>query len=280
MNFSRLFKGVLALGCLLTAQSAFAGHFLYTGGHEIDPDRMDMLGFSFSYLPGDDAAYEAAFSGELGSFDAIVIGESQPGISPTTASAIRAYVNRGGRLVVVNNHMGSTDITNQIMGYAVLDSYGCESEENVSSTLQSAAATGTAFVSGATSLRNLSCTAALVRTSLPTGAKSVYSGTGTSQVFTSKYGSGQFAWLGWDYCCGSSSYENDWYHVLAAAVSPSFKVCNGAGYAGAKLVFCQQICEVNQTPTTRNSLLKVYTTLYHERPSCAVELPLVSNNPS
>ena len=279
MKFSKLLKCALMAAGLLAAQSAFAGHFLYTGGHPIDPDRMDMLGFSFAEFDGTDDGYAAAFAGELGSFDAIVIGESQPGISPTTASAIHAYVNRGGRLVVLNNHEGSTGVTNQIMGYSVLDSYGCESEENVSSTLQSAAATGTAFVSGATSLRNLSCTAALVRTSLPAGAKSVYSGTGTSQVFTSKYGSGQFAWLGWDYCCGSSPYENDWYHVLAAAVSPNFKVCSGAGYAGAKLVFCQQICEVNQPLATRNSLLKVYTTLYHSRPTCAVELPLVSNNP-
>ena len=274
MRFSGFLKPVLMLGCLLLAQTAYAGHFLYTGGHYIDPDRIGLLGYTYDQFPGNDAGFTAAFAGEYGNVDAIVIGESGASLSPGMASTVATWVSHGGRLVVINNHQGSTDITNQIMGYAVEASYGCESGEDISSALQTTTATGTAFVSGAPNLRNLSCTGALVRTSLPTAAKSMYSGTGTSQAFTTKVGTGQFAWLGWDYCCGSAQYMNDWYHLLATAMAPSFKVCAGAGYTGAKLILCQQICEVRQTPSVKATLIRGFNTAFHSAPSCAVELPL------
>ncbi len=278
MTFSKFFKPAMMLGCLLLATTAHAERFLYTGGHELDPVRMGMLGDTFTEFYADDAGWSAALSGGLGTYKAIVVGESQPSISAGTAAAIASYVSNGGHLVVVNNHQGSTDFVNGVLGYSVVANYGCMSEEGISSSLQNATATGTAFVSGASNLRNLSCTAALNLNSLPAGAKSIYSAPGTTQAFTSKYGSGQFAWLAWDYCCGSSPYENDWYHVLAAAVAPSFKACAAAGNAGGKLVLCQQICEVRQTPTVRAALTKAYFRAYHQNPTCTVELPLNNNN--
>lgn len=177
-------------------------------------------------------------------------------------------------MVVVGDHSGNTAFFNSVFGYSVAASYGCRDDQNISSSLMLAAAYGTAFVSGAPTLRDLSCTGALVRTSLPSAAKSVYSGTGTSQVLTIKYGTGQLAWLGWDYCCGSASNQNDWYHVLAAAMAPKFKVCTGAGYTGAKLIVCQQACEVRQTPSVKSTLIHAFNTLYRQKPSCGVDLPL------
>ena len=140
---------------------------------------------------------------------------------------------------------------------------------------KTAAAVGTSFASGPPQLRNLSCTGALVSSSLPAAAKTLYAGVGTSLVFTAAYGSGQIGYLGWDLCgeadggCGNvPAYEDDWYIVLHSALLPSFTSCAAEGFIGAKLTLCRKICEQPQTTSTMTSLVKLYTAIYRSAPSC------------
>lgn len=274
MSFPSLLKTAMLLGCLCAAGAANAAHFLYTGGHPIDPVRMGALGDTFTEFYPNDAGWATALSGGYGPYSAIVAGE-QSGyttISASTKSAIASYVSGGGQVIIVNDHNGNTAFLNSVFGYSAVAAYGCDSSEGVGSS-KTAAAVGTNFAAGPAQLRNLSCTAALNAASLPSGVKTMYAGTGTSQVFTANYGSGNMAWLGWDYCCGSTAYEDDWYIVLHETLLPSFTTCAAEGFVGAQLTLCRKICETKQTPTTLAGLLKLYKAIYRSSLTCPAAQP-------
>ena len=269
MSFPSLLKTAMLLGCLCAAGAANAAHFLYTGGHPIDPVRMGALGDTFTEFYPDDAGWATALSGGYGPYSAIVAGEQSgyTAISAGTKSAIASYVSGGGQVIIVNDHNGNIVFLNSVFGYSAVVAYGCDSSEGVGSS-KTAAAVGTNFAAGPAQLRNLSCTAALNAASLPSGVKTMYAGTGTSQVFTANYGSGNMAWLGWDYCCGSTAYEDDWYIVLHETLLPSFTTCAAEGYTGIKLTMCKQVCEMNYTGIKLNYMIKMWVAAYHESPPC------------
>lgn len=269
-------KAVAALALSMTTLCAGADTLLYTGGHSLDSARLAALGHTATDIGASDASWNTAFSGGYGRFDAIVVGESSgwTSLQPSTYSAIANYVRNGGHIIVVGDHEGSTSFYNAAFGFAAAAAYGCEYDESVSST-KTAAATGTPFAAGPTSLRDLSCTGALVASTLPSSSKSFYAGayggtvftscsaegltggkltmcrsacevqpvsptsgaakvykaiyredapcfattgTATSQVARTLFGSGKVDWLGWDFCCGSTAYEDDWYIVLDNAL--------------------------------------------------------------
>ena len=260
---------------MTAAGSAEAARFLYTGGHGADLARATALGDTFQEIPADDAGWSTALSGGYGAFDAFVAGENSGNttLSASTRSAIAAYVNNGGKVIIVGDHEGSTSFLNPVFGYSAVASYGCDYGQAVGGT-KTAATVGTSFASGPPALRNLSCTGALVASSLPAGVKTMYAGDGTSLVFTASYGRGQIGYLGWDLCgefeeCGNEpAYEDDWYIVLHAALLPQFVSCAAEGYIGAKLTLCRKICEQPQTLSTMTGLVKLYTAIYRTAPSC------------
>ncbi|MBM3839065.1 MAG: hypothetical protein FJ398_14075 [Verrucomicrobia bacterium] len=89
--------------------------------------------------------------------------------------------------------------------------------EAVAGSLQ-AGAVGTTFAGGPATLRDLSCTTHFTSGSRPAGAALIYANATTDLVWVKQVGSGTVVWLGWDYCCGSDSFQNDWYRVLDSAL--------------------------------------------------------------
>jgi hypothetical protein len=265
----------MLLGCVFAAGNANAARFLYTGGHAVDPVRTAALGDSFTEFYPNDSGWSTALRGGYGSFDAVVVGEKSRDmeISPATRSAIAAYVNGGGKVIIVGNHYGSTSFLNFVFGYSAVASYGCTDNQSVGGA-KTAAAVGTNFGSGPPQLHNLSCTGALVSSTLPAAVKTMYAGSGTSLVFTAAYGRGQIGYLGWDLCggneeCGNNfAYEDDWYIVLHDALLPSFTSCAALGYVGSELILCQTICEQPQSSFTVAGLLQIFKAAYGTTPSC------------
>ena len=280
MAFSKLCKGVLLLGCLIGAQSAQAAHFLYTGGHTLRSQSLAALGYDFTQFTPDDAGWATALSGGDGPFDSIVVGEQQNSytLSSSTQSSIAAYVNNGGKVVIVSDHAAALTFLNPVFNYSAVESYGCNSAENTNSVLNSTLAVHSGFASGALNLRDLSCTSAIVSTSLPDTAHKLYQASGNTLAFTTPYGAGQMMWLGWDYCCSnglaSKAYEDAWYFVLASALAPNYKICSiNHNLAPLQRMACENICETQTFPAYKAQLVANYITLFHAPPVCAITLP-------
>jgi hypothetical protein len=280
MAFSKLYKGVLLLGCLVGAQSAQAAHFLYTGGHTLRSQSLTALGYDFTEFTPDDAGWATALSGGDGPFDSIVVGESQRGytLSPSTQSSIAAYVSGGGKVVIVSDHGAALTFLNPVFNYSAVQSYGCNYAEAINSSLDPILAVHSGFASGAPNLRDLSCTSAIVSSSLPSTAHKLYRAPGNTLAFTTSYGAGQMIWLGWDYCCSNNAaskpFEDAWYFVLASALAPSYKICSiNSNILPTARKMCENICETQTAPAYKASLVATYTSLFHAPPVCAITLP-------
>jgi hypothetical protein len=277
MAFSKLYKGVLLLGCLVGAQSAQAAHFLYTGGHTLRSQSLTALGYDFTVFTPDDAGWATALSGGDGPFDSIVVGEGQSSyaISAGTQSSIAAYVNNGGKVIILGDHNAALSFLNPVFNYSAVESYGCKSSQTINSSLNPVLAVRSGFASGAPHLRDLSCTSAIVTSSLPASAHSLYRAPGNTLAFTTPYGAGQMIWLGWDYCCGSKSNKDDWYFVLASALAPNYKICSiDPNMTPVKRRMCENVCETQTAPTYKALLVANYTSLFHTPPVCAITLPI------
>lgn len=265
-------RAALLLALLVSASTAYAARFLYTGGHSLDDPRVAALGHTYSEFVGDDAGWAAALGGAYGPFTAILVGENSGSraLSASTSSAIAAYVSAGGRVIVASDHNGNLGFLNAVFGYSTTVRYGCYDDDSVAASIQ-AGATGTTFAGGPATVGNLSCTSAFDSASVPASARKLYTGNDagapTTLAFAGGYGSGRLVWLGWDYCCGGSVQQNDdWYMVLDSAIKFSGGTC--AGLFNGQLTLCRQICEVRQTPTTLASLTKLYTVIFRTAPPC------------
>lgn len=284
MAFSKLYKGVLLLGCLIGAQSAQAAHFLYTGGHTLRSQSLAALGYDFTEFTPDDAGWATALSGGDGPFDSIVVGEQQRSysLSAGTQSSIATYVNNGGKVVIVGDHNASLSFLNPVFNYMAVESYGCNYAEAINSSLNPILAAHSGFASGAPYLRDLSCTSAIVSSSLPVSAHKIYRTPGNTLAFTTPYGAGQMIWLGWDYCCSnnaaSKSYEDAWYFVLASALAPNYKICSiDPNMTAVSRRMCENVCETQTASSYKALLVANYTSLFHAPPVCAITLPNDNN---
>lgn len=265
-------RAILLVALLCSASAAYAGRFLYTGGHSLDDARVAAIGHTYFEFTGDDAGWAAALAGEYGAFDAILVGENSGSnaLSASTSSAIAAYVSNGGRVIVASDHNGNVGFLNAVFGYSATVRYGCYDDDSVAASLQSGAA-GTTFAAGPGTVGNLSCTSAFDSASVPASARKLYTGTDadapTTLAFAGGYGNGRLVWLGWDYCCGGSEAQNDdWYMVLDSSIKFVGATC--AGLSGGQLFLCRQICEVRQTPTSLALMTKAYTTFFRSAPPC------------
>lgn len=267
-----LARALLALALLCSASAAYAGRFLYTGGHRLSDPRVAALGHTYATFVADDAGWATALSGGYGPFDAVLVGEASKrrALSASTSAAIAAYVSAGGRVIVVSDHRGAVGFLNAVFGYSTTVRYGCYSDGSVAGAIQ-AGAIGTTFAGGPATVGNLSCTSAFNSASLPASARKLYTGTDgvapTTLAFAGGYGSGRLVWLGWDYCCGGTVRQvDDWYMVLDSSIRFSGGTC--AGLLNGQLTLCRDICEVRQTPATLAGLTKLYTIIFRSAPPC------------
>lgn len=58
-------------------------------------------------------------------------------------------------------------------------------------------------------------------------------------------------------------------NIIAAYAGPGFTTCSAEGFTGSKLTMCQKICEIDQSPSTLTSLIRLYRAAYREDPPCA-----------
>lgn len=265
-------RAVLLLALVFSANAAHAARFLYTGGpHALSSARVTALGHTFATFPANDAGWASAFSGGYGAFDAVLVGEGLPAISPATQTSIASYVSSGGRVIVASDHNGNVNFINQVFGYATTLNYGCRFDGSVAGSKQTTFL-GSTFAAGPPTVGNLSCTSALNLASVPVAARTVYAGAGTSVVFAGKYGSGNVVWLGYDFfSIGATAAQiDDWYLLLDNSIrfTGFFSNCSAEGFTGSRLTLCRQVCEIPQTSLKLASLVKLYTTAYRTAIPC------------
>lgn len=229
----------LFIALLFVSGSAYALDFIKFGtSHDVDfwgtPDiYFDPFPSTVEYLAArgknqitsvdlTDGNVQDAFSGDFGSFEAVVISESIEELSPESYALFSQFVNSGGCLILTGDHgEGEDEFLNNTFGYNVNITTTSEDPADTFS-IQSGAA-GTAFPGGPAILASADLTAAFSNTP---GAI-IYNGAIGVGVFTDGFGGGTVNAIGWDYCCpGNGSTENqilDWYEV----VNRAFDQCTG-----------------------------------------------------
>ncbi len=204
---------------LFTDSAPGPKRFLYTGGHGLNASKLTTYGgHTYTTIGGSDAAWTTAFAGGFGAFDAVVVGEGTPVPSAAVRAAIVSYVSGGGRIIVISGHgFSEAAFLNGVFGYSTVIAQGCLDSETVAGSLQAGAA-GTTFAGGPATLRDLSCTTHFTIASRPAGAVLMYGNATSDIAWVKQSGAGLVTWLGWDYCCGSDAFQNDWYRVLDSAL--------------------------------------------------------------
>mmetsp|Transcript_12493 Transcript_12493/g.37498 ORF Transcript_12493/g.37498 Transcript_12493/m.37498 type:complete len:775 (-) Transcript_12493:173-2497(-) len=146
-----------------------------------------------------------------------------PSMPPEVTQAIRQYVNRGGRLIVL--HVGSqqgrhlcrfsrcveTDFINTVFGFRLEQ---CPSPNDIRSLWpRTDAAAGTVWSSSSTSVPDRSNTLGVAMSSLPTGSAAMYGVAGCAVSGTIPFGAGHVLWYGYDW------FDEDdaaWDQILVA----------------------------------------------------------------
>jgi hypothetical protein len=223
---------VLAV-CFAVPASASAARILYADGHPLDPTRLATFGGHTAVDPpgvdGFDGCSDAEWAMALArtDFDILMVGEDAPDcfttdLEASTLAAIANYVRNGKPIIITGAHADEAGFLNAVFGFNttnVLDS----SDEDITAEIQSAAS-GTPFAGGPPNLHANSATEALSGTPGTT----IYAGTSPpgTWVFTVPFGAGTVTFLGWDFCCGTDAFQDDWYRVLdrATKVSSAFTI--------------------------------------------------------
>ena len=177
------------------------------------------LGFTVSTFVGTSGAqWTTGLSGSR----TLVIPEQEiaslsPAMSSAAVTALQNFVSGGGGLVINGSYGSSANtqrLLNSIFGFSVTE------QESVASFSQTAATAGTAFSSGAAFLPANNGTNALVTSTLPAGALSLYETSGQTAVALMHYGSGKIVFLGWDWynAAPTGSLDGGWVQALNEAV--------------------------------------------------------------
>jgi len=220
MMFSLALLAVLAV-----PGYASAARILYASGHNLDPARLTTFGGHTLVDPGNGNPPEQGFDGCSDSewasalartdVDVLVVGEDAPDctLSPDTLTAIGNYVRAGHPYIQTGAHAVEDDFMNAVFGFST-SNVSDTSSETLTGTLQPAAAS-TPFAGGPPTLTDPSAT----ELQSGTPGTTFYSGPEGVWVFTAPVGSGNMAFLAWDFCCaGQESVADDWYRVLDRAI--------------------------------------------------------------
>ncbi len=168
------------------------------------------------------ADWTTALSGQ----QVLVIPEQEHGsiggaMDSAAKTAVTNFVNAGGTLIVAEDYV-TPKFLDTVFGFALDGTY------SETSTLDSAAAAGTAFAGGPPALPINNATGGYTDASLPSGAKCIY-GDGTyCMVFQYNYGAGKIVYLAYDWYSSTpvGTQDGGWNCVLLRAAAGSS--CTGA----------------------------------------------------
>jgi hypothetical protein len=236
---------LLAVLAVALPASASAARILYADGHNLDETRLATFGGNTAVDPGVtgfDGCSDEEWATALArtDFDVLVVGENAPGclgpdpsdLSSETLQAIGNYVRNGKPIIVLGAHTDEDDFLNFVFGFST-SNVSDTSSESLIGTLQPSAA-GTPFDGGPAELRDNSATELLSGTPGTT----IYSGPEGVWAFTTNVGSGPVrgavTYLGWDFCCGTDAFQDDWYRVLDRALQVKPLVINSFTIDGVK----------------------------------------------
>jgi len=169
-----------------------------------------------------DGNVQDVFSGDFGSFQAIVVSERIELLSPESYALFNQYVSSGGCVIVTGDHAnGEDEFLNNSFGYGVNVT---DVQDVVDTFAIQPGAEGTLFEGGPSTLVAADQTSAYSNTP---GAV-VYSGPTGVALFTAGFGGGIVSAIGWDYCCleGAPNTPDQilaWYEV----VNRAFDQCTG-----------------------------------------------------
>lgn len=147
----------------------------------------------------------------------LVIPEQERGdlgnaLSNPNRNAFRNFVSNGGSLIISADYRNTL---NEIFGFNLSYAY-----TSSTSSLNSAAASGTAFAGGPATLPANDATYGFLTSSLPTGSLALYKTGNLTTVSVMKFGSGEIVSLGWDWFNARplGSQNNGWLDVLNRSI--------------------------------------------------------------
>jgi predicted outer membrane repeat protein len=145
-------------------------------------------------------------------------GFLSPALSSSAVLALRNFVADGGGLII-NGSYGYTGRTAALLNSV----FGFNTTENYAGNFtfgRTSAAIGTAFSADTPTLYPNYGTNALVTSSLPAGALSLYESGGETAIALMNYGSGKIVFMGWDwYAAAPLGYQDGgWVQTLGSAV--------------------------------------------------------------
>ena len=223
-SFSRLLRAESLENRRMLANVAVFDNGLYVdtiGGPGSESDTIQAslvsLGHTVTTFTGLSAG---DFTTALAGKDLLVIPEIESSdlavaLSPAAKSVIASYVSGGGGLVISADSLTrDVNFLNQVFGFSIADS------SSVGNANLTPAATNTAFAFGPAVLQALSVTNGVFAGSLPAGSKSIYEIGGETVVGLIPYGSGEIAYMGWDWTNAApiGVQDNGWLGVLNRAV--------------------------------------------------------------
>ena len=154
----------------------------------------------------------AAAAGDLIAFPEMEQGNLFSALDASAVAFLTGYVAGGGGILQANTFYANTSLPNGLFGWALSSG----STHVGSSTLNATAAAGTPFEGGPATLPGLDAVQGIVTSSLPAGALSFYESGPQTSVFGAAYGSGHYAFLGYDWFGGLNA---DWSAVTDSAIA-------------------------------------------------------------
>ncbi len=216
-------------------------------GDEADEIRDSLVSLGHSALAFDNDNSAGAWQGVLAGKDVLVIPELQnasfgaiQALAADVGAVIRAFVMAGGKLIIAGEDEGkAASFLNEVFALDGLNLVEAEIGDSGSGVIDKAAgADGTPFVMGPDSLQENDLTSGLLRSSLPSEAKSAYEtvddDTTYSVVTQIPIGMGKITYLGWDWYDGDPSpgdQDGGWLQILDLAARDTMMwVDKGSNY--------------------------------------------------
>lgn len=218
-----------AIAALTMSTTAQAAAILYTEGHGINTTAATAGGVTLAagngasgFSPGG-GALATALAGGLGTYDAVVVGESHSGWDAAAKADLLAYTTAGGHAVVLGAHGAEVSFLSDVFGITVTaHSPFCSF---CSDPISRVAGTGPATLEGLNGSWFLDDAAPLG----DLGTILYTRDAGGVAAFNKTIGTGTLTWLAWDFCdCGTSPTSGapfdgqvKWFSLLGgAAITP------------------------------------------------------------
>ncbi|MGP6088227.1 VPLPA-CTERM sorting domain-containing protein [Antarctobacter jejuensis] len=169
---------------------------------------LDGLGHTSILYTDTSTGYSAALASGV---DFLIIEQDAEDAAPI--AALQSFMSAGGRIIQLGG--SGSGFHNALLGGAISYTYSYDPSRTWA---KQAATAGTSFADDPASIAGLSSYHS-VTSGLPAAATVFYGGPGDEMVYSVNYGSGDFFYLGWDFCCGGTDAQaNDWYAVLDSAI--------------------------------------------------------------